>query len=67
MVLNVRNRERTQSVLNVFRKASVPGSDRLKAYWFMMKRRHIVTRRAAAAEFYHRRKGKKKEKMMYCF
>lgn len=49
--------EHRQSVLNLLRKASVPGSDRLKAYWFIMKRRHTITRQSIAV-FYE--KGKKK-------
>lgn len=56
--------EHTQNVLNLLGKASVPGSERLKSYWFIMKRTHTVTRHSMA-EFYHWKR--KRKKMIYCF
>ena len=56
--------EHTQSVLNLLRKASVPGSDKLKAYWFIMKRRRTVTRHSVDPPL--EREGGGREKMMHC-
>lgn len=55
--------EHTQSVLKLLRKALVPGSHRLKAYWFIMKRRRGV-KRHSAAEFYHWKRKKKKDDVL---